>query len=106
MRRCNAPSQMGKRLSLSPVQTGSKHLRPAKSIKKNQENDNYDSDEEKEQKPPYSSPFSPGMLNVTSLSCDTNSYSPHELIIRRLLNKPFKIPIPNYNGLQIFEHIS
>ena len=100
MRRCNAPSQMGKRLSLSPVQTGSKHLRPAKSIKKNQENDNYDSDEEKEQKPPYSSPFSPGMLNVTSLSCDTNSYSPHELIIRRLLNKPFKIPIPNYNGLQ------
>ena len=31
----------------------------------------------------------------TSLS--TEDSSPHELLIRRLLNKPFKIPIPNYS---------
>ena len=101
MRRCHAPSQVAKRLSLSPVQSGSKHLRQSKSPKNYSENDHSSfSDEEKEQKPPYSSPYSPGTLNITSLSCDINSFSPHELIIRRLLNKPFKIPIPNYQGLQ------
>ena len=101
MRRCHAPSQVAKRLSLSPVQSGSKYLRQSKSPKSYSENDHSSfSDEEKEQKAPYSSPYSPGTLNITSLSCDINSFSPHELIIRRLLNKPFKIPIPNYQGLQ------
>jgi len=101
MRRCNAPSQVAKRLSVSPIRSGSKHLRQTKSIKNYNDNDYSSvSDEEKEQKPPYSSPYSPGTLNITSLSSDINSFSPHELIIRRLLNKPFKIPIPNYQALQ------
>lgn len=43
------------------------------------------------------SPFNNlGNLNKTSLSVDSGSLSHHEEIIRRLLNKPFKIPIPNY----------
>ena len=82
MRRCHAPSQVAKRLSLSPVQSGSKYLRQSKSPKSYSENDHSSfSDEEKEQKPPYSSPYSPGTLNITSLSCDINNFSPKPFLV-------------------------
>ena len=97
MRRCNAPSQVAKRNSLSPLHSGSKLLRQEKSITKNRQYEGGIFDDEKEQRPPY---YSPGTSNITSLSCDTSALSPHEQIIRRLLNKPFKVPIPNYSSLQ------
>ncbi|XP_023329719.1 DNA repair and recombination protein RAD54-like [Eurytemora carolleeae] len=97
MRRCQAPSQVAKRISggeddLSAEKT---RVRPKKKLKPNPDSD----DESPERKPlgllsnltraPIIGLCSPG---------STVSMSPHEALIRRLLNKPFKIPIKGYVG--------
>jgi DNA repair and recombination RAD54-like protein len=95
MRRCHAPSQAAKRLSGSPVHLESKYLKQKLKTKTNNGENERSSDDEKEQQRPNGSPI----FNITHLHNNTSDISPHELIIRKLLNKPFKIPIPNYQPL-------
>jgi len=98
MRRCQAPSQVAKRVEeviqpATPTGMGRKRKKV-----------NYDEEEEEMfcQTPPRT-PLSllcntqrAPMIGTCSPSSST--FSPHEALIRSLLNKPFKIPIPGYSG--------
>jgi len=77
MRRCNAPSQVEKRLSDGPsfTQSVAKRVKPAT-----------DREAAAESSPETRSPLA---------DIPTNN-SPHEALIKRLLHKPFKVPIKNY----------
>ena len=97
MRRCDAPSQVAKRLSLSSVKP--KHLTRPKVPKKNAYTSDEDSSSDNENLQNESNVCMRPMY-ITTLTNDTSSLSAHELMIRRLLFKPFKIPIPNYQPEQ------
>jgi len=97
MRRCQAPSQVAKRFGpecdpspVSPEVTNRKRKRV-----------NY-REEEQEPTTPTRSPLTM-MINRAPMigSCSPASsaaLSPHEALIRSLLNKPFKVPIAGYTG--------
>ena len=99
MLRGHAPSQVAKRHLISPVHSESKQCRLPKSGKRNvyKSDTSSDDDEENEQRNSNSQVQN---FNITHLILDGSEVSAHELLIRRLVNKPFKIPIPNYQPLQ------
>lgn len=96
MQRSHAPSVIAKRQSSgfsasNPTPPPSKSRRSA--AKKSYKDDSDDSGDDSSQAK-IRSPFGNiGNLVKTSMFFDE---SPHEALIRKLLNKPFKIPIPNY----------
>ena len=87
-----AKRQSGDYSTLTPTQPVSKSRR---SSTKKTYKDNSDSDDDTN---PLGSPLSSiGNVTKTSMVFDASA-SAHEEIIRKLLNKPFKIPIPNYTA--------
>jgi DNA repair and recombination RAD54-like protein len=79
MRRCQAPSQVAKRLS----DEGDESRRPSKRTRPSS---------------PVRSPLTPHNRAPMISTCSPSVLSPHEAFIRKLLNKPFKVPIKNYVG--------
>jgi len=95
MRRCHAPSAMANRLSSDNFLSPSPQP-PASKKRRSKGKKSYkdDSSDEENEVAATQSPFGDlGNLTKTSLSSELSG---HEEIIRRLMNKPFKIPIPNY----------
>merc|ERR1719347_373462 len=103
MRRCQAPSQVLKReaevASASPLQATSGRKR----IKKCYKEENDDDEEASDCQTPPRTPLSL-LANcqraplIAPCSPFSSSLSPHEALIRSLLNKPFKVPIPGWQG--------
>jgi len=100
MRRCQAPSQMAKRMGgeeeISQLATPTGNGRKRKKV-------NYDEEEDLKCQTPPRTPLSLlGNIQrapmIGTCSPSSSNFSPHEALIRSLLNKPFKIPIPGYTG--------
>ncbi len=101
MRRCHAPSALAKTTPESPAlnMTHTKSGRACKKRKTNYSETDGDDDDNGDSKDTFRSPLtSLGNTRFTSLSpvSANEGSSAHEMLIRRLLNKPFKIPIKNY----------
>lgn len=110
MRRCQAPSQVAKRFGLDSEESGSpvsSPVTPVSGRKRRKVKYNEDDDDEKKE-PDIVSPLRSPLANMINTqrapiigSCSPVSsslLSPHEALIRSLLNKPFKVPIPGYTG--------
>ena len=107
MRRCQAPSQVAKRYGLDTDETPTTPVN-RRSRKKVKYNEDDDDDDEVASPMDTISPLRSPLSQMTNSqrapmigTCSplaTSHLSPHEALIRSLLNKPFKIPIPGYTG--------
>ena len=95
MRRSQAPSQVA--IRSQPQQPPDIEDRPVKRIKKGLN--------KKEEMSPTRSPLSPlaqTLQRAPLIGCcsplGSTLLSPHEALIRSLLNKPFRVPIAGYSG--------
>jgi len=98
MRRCQAPSQVAKRVS-EELDVGDEERTRVRSRKKRKPNPVSD-DESPERKPLglLSNITRAPIIGMCSPVSSGAALTPHEAFIRRLLNKPFKIPIKGYVG--------
>jgi DNA repair and recombination RAD54-like protein len=98
MRRSLAPSQVLKRKSAPWVDEDSDSDKEEKSQRQKVQKITHE-------KPNFLSKFSQhlGRPPFTSLCVNGNSkLTEHEARIKSILSKPFKVPIPNYQGLKAF----
>ncbi|XP_059099415.1 DNA repair and recombination protein RAD54-like isoform X1 [Tigriopus californicus] len=100
MRRSAAPSAVAKRLSFQSPEIGSSVKTSSGRSCKRKRHNLQDADQDDELGMVQEPLKDMGNVTFMSLLPDSPSMSSHvrdwELLIRRLLNKPFKIPIPNY----------
>ncbi|KAK7068836.1 DNA repair and recombination protein RAD54-like, partial [Halocaridina rubra] len=88
MRRSQAPSQILKRSLDNNCDLDTRETRVANSKKQKQKGCNNEGI--------FASPYRAPLIPLSDTQRDVNCYSSHEDLIRKILAKPFKIPIPNY----------